>query len=62
MDNWLRFQYHLRSFERRSDAGGKVSARMEIRVQACRVSDRQIRLTKSLRGEGERLETDAKLP
>ena len=37
------FQYRQQSFERWSDAGRQVRARMVDRVQACRLVHRQIR-------------------
>ena len=38
------FQYRQQSFERWSDAGRQVRARMVDRVQACRLVHRQIRV------------------
>ncbi len=47
MDNRLKFLYRMKSFERRSDAGGHMIARMEERVQVRMLVRRQIPLPES---------------
>ncbi len=47
MDNGLKFLYRMESFERRSDAGGHMIARLEERVQVRMRRGRQIPLYRS---------------
>ena len=47
MDNRLKFLYRMESFERRSDAGGHMIARLEERVQVRMLVRRQIPLPES---------------
>ncbi len=55
MDNRLRFRYHLIAVNSEGvTQEGRRSGPLVVPVQAGRVQDRQIRLARSPRGDGER--------
>ena len=62
MDSWQTFQHRRRLIERRSDTEGRAGARTEERVQASRLTGRQIRPLKRPRREAEDAETHLKPP